>query len=262
MSVSEEKMRKKERGGRLVDEANRATLNETLDFIPSLSVLSVSDLPHGLSPATSARLVRSLTVAGVFALPTRHAIVLNTFAGLNPDIDAELASLFRNHLPIGPFNLLNNDTMVNYNNGDYECLSWLNRHGPATVTYISFGTMMAPGRSGADLWGCHSMHMTTPRQYEYVVEMVCRPFFGEQKANARMVAEGWRIGVAIDSEGVAMREKVVNALKMVLREEEGGRMRERLGEIKKQAEKAVGDGGSSRENFRRVLEVICGDLDG
>ncbi|XP_020243709.1 anthocyanidin 3-O-glucosyltransferase 7-like, partial [Asparagus officinalis] len=245
------------------------------------------------------------------------AIVLNTFTGLNPDIDAELASLFRNHLPIGPFNLLNNDTMVNYNNGDYECLSWLNRHGPATVTYISFGTTMAPGRSDLEelahgleaagvpfLWslrgkardglpsgfldrtkgrgltvawapqvrvlahaavGAFLTHCGWNSVMEGItnaVPMVCRPFFGEQKANARMVAEGWRIGVAIDSEGVAMREKVVNALKMVLREEEGRRMRERLGEIKKQAEKAVGDGGSSRENFRRVLKVICGGLDG
>ncbi|ONK62035.1 uncharacterized protein A4U43_C08F36120 [Asparagus officinalis] len=207
--------------------------------------------------------------------------------------------------------------MVNYNNGDYECLSWLNRHGPATVTYISFGTTMAPGRSDLEelahgleaagvpfLWslrgkardglpsgfldrtkgrgltvawapqvrvlahaavGAFLTHCGWNSVMEGItnaVPMVCRPFFGEQKANARMVAEGWRIGVAIDSEGVAMREKVVNALKMVLREEEGRRMRERLGEIKKQAEKAVGDGGSSRENFRRVLKVICGGLDG
>lgn len=84
--------------------------------------------------------------------------------------------------------------------------------------------------------------------------MVCRPFFGDHTVNARMVAEEWRIGLVI--ERVTAREEIVAALNVVLREEEGKRMRERAGLLNELAAQAVADGGSSRENLKRMLEIV------
>lgn len=87
------------------------------------------------------------------------------------------------------------------------------------------------------------------------VPMVCRPFFGDQKLNARAVSHVWRIGEVFEG-GVATKEGTVRALEVVLRGEEGKRMRERVGELKAMAVQAVGSGGSSRANFNRLLKII------
>lgn len=86
--------------------------------------------------------------------------------------------------------------------------------------------------------------------------MVCRPFMWDQVTNARVVSHvlgiGLEVGRAITREGIA------RALNVVMKEEEGKRMRERVGVLKESAEKAFGFGGSSSENFKRLVDIVCG----
>ncbi|XP_020083160.1 anthocyanidin 3-O-glucosyltransferase 7-like [Ananas comosus] len=89
------------------------------------------------------------------------------------------------------------------------------------------------------------------------VPMVCRPFFGDQRMNARAVESMWGIGITLRG-GVAAEEAVAGALDVVLRGEEGRRMRERAREIKAKAEAAAGVGGSSSENLKKLLKIVCG----
>nr|AKN80395.1 anthocyanidin 3-O-glucosyltransferase [Tulipa fosteriana] len=65
------------------------------------------------------------------------------------------------------------------------------------------------------------------------VPMVCRPFFGDQKINARFVSHVWGIGVGLEGTAVAA------ALKTVLRSEEGKKMREKARELLVRAAFAV-----------------------
>ncbi|XP_020108111.1 anthocyanidin 3-O-glucosyltransferase 7-like [Ananas comosus] len=89
------------------------------------------------------------------------------------------------------------------------------------------------------------------------VPMVCRPFFGDQRMNARAVESVWGNGIVL-SGGVAGEEAVAGALDVVLRGEEGRRMRERAQEIKAKAAAATGAGGSSSENLKKLLKIVCG----
>lgn len=90
------------------------------------------------------------------------------------------------------------------------------------------------------------------------VPMICKPFFGDQRANARMVTHAWRFGVVldVDNEGRMRREEVGRVVNVVLKE--GEEMRGRVCELKKQGMQAAEPGGSSTQNFKSLVEIVCG----
>ncbi|KAL6001893.1 hypothetical protein ACLOJK_040457 [Asimina triloba] len=90
------------------------------------------------------------------------------------------------------------------------------------------------------------------------VPMICRPFFGDQKVNGRMVSEVWKIGVGVEG-GVLSEDGVAAAVDLVLRKEEGRGMRERAGGLREVAKQAVADGGSSRTGVDALLQIINPD---
>ncbi|MQL82875.1 hypothetical protein Taro_015365 [Colocasia esculenta] len=92
------------------------------------------------------------------------------------------------------------------------------------------------------------------------VPMVCRPFLGDQRLNARTVASLWRVGVEFEA-GKMTRDGVVGALGAVLGSEEGRKMRERACALGEAAREAVQQGGSSAEALQAVVKVICGSGD-
>ncbi|RID41362.1 hypothetical protein BRARA_J01329 [Brassica rapa] len=75
------------------------------------------------------------------------------------------------------------------------------------------------------------------------VPMICRPFTGDQKVNARYLENVWRIGVQL--EGELEKEVVERAVKRLLVDEEGAYMRKRAIELKEKLESSVRSGGSS-----------------
>ncbi|KAK3128593.1 hypothetical protein QOZ80_6BG0463850 [Eleusine coracana subsp. coracana] len=87
------------------------------------------------------------------------------------------------------------------------------------------------------------------------VPLACRPFFGDQRMNARAVAGVWGFGTAFD--GPMTRDGVVEAVEMLLRGEEGARMRARAQEMQAMVEKAFRPGGECRNNFDKFVEIVC-----
>ncbi|CAN8301273.1 unnamed protein product [Cochlearia groenlandica] len=75
------------------------------------------------------------------------------------------------------------------------------------------------------------------------VPMICRPFTGDQKVNARYLESVWRIGVHL--EGELKKETVERAIKRLLVDEEGEEMRKRAIDLKEKFEVSVRSGGSS-----------------
>nr|CAD1825520.1 unnamed protein product [Ananas comosus var. bracteatus] len=266
--------------------------DDALDNIPGLSGHHrVRDIPEGIvsGPPYSqiAVLLRSMAERLLRRPPTAAALVLNTFVGFDVTTDAAFASGFDHYLPIGPLHLLADPLHPLADPDPSNCLSWLDQHPPASVAYVSFGTiesaqeLLPPGFSdrvranGTGLvvsWapqkvvlghaavGAFVSHCGWNSVLESVaagVPMVCRPFFGDQRMNARAVESMWGIGITLRG-GVAAEEAVAGALDVVLRGEEGRRMRERAREIKAKAEAAAGVGGSSSENLKKLLKIVCG----
>lgn len=88
------------------------------------------------------------------------------------------------------------------------------------------------------------------------VPMICRPFFGDQRQNGRMVSDVWGIGVMIEG-GVLTKDGVVKAVDLILgKGEEGRKTREKVWLLKEMAEKAVGPNGSSSKNLDFLVHII------
>ncbi|XP_011069886.1 anthocyanidin 3-O-glucosyltransferase-like [Sesamum indicum] len=87
------------------------------------------------------------------------------------------------------------------------------------------------------------------------VPMICRPFFGDQKLNGRMVEESWKIGVRVHG-GVFQKSETIEAFNYILRSESGKVIRENVNQLREKAGNAVKLEGSSTKNFKKLLEII------
>ncbi|XP_040381184.1 anthocyanidin 3-O-glucosyltransferase-like [Oryza brachyantha] len=87
------------------------------------------------------------------------------------------------------------------------------------------------------------------------VPMACRPFFGDQRMNARSVSHVWGCGAAFD--GAMTRDAVARAVASLVGGEEGRRMRARAQELQAKAAKAFETGGECVKNFSKFVEIVC-----
>lgn len=87
------------------------------------------------------------------------------------------------------------------------------------------------------------------------VPMICKPFWADNAMNARMVKEGWGIGVGVER-GMITKSGMEKALEAVLRGEEGKEMRKKVGELRARLAEAAGPGGNVEADFKTLVELI------
>lgn len=87
------------------------------------------------------------------------------------------------------------------------------------------------------------------------VPMICRPFFGDQKLNTRMLETVWEVGMGVEN-GVFTKNGMVKALNIVLASEDGRVMRRKMREFQGSAMQADAPWGTSRQNFRTLVEIV------
>ncbi|KAK4538864.1 hypothetical protein RGQ29_032304 [Quercus rubra] len=115
----------------------------TLEFIPGLSQMRVSDLPKEvLSENVEGSLfARMLNQVGL-VLPRATAVVLNSYEELNPPLlNRDLKSKFRKVLNVGFYTA----SLPSQSGLDLTgCMAWLDEQKERSVAYISFGTVATP----------------------------------------------------------------------------------------------------------------------
>nr|URQ29614.1 anthocyanidin 3-o-glucosyltransferase [Sinningia speciosa] len=289
-------------------ESNGASIEQTLSFIPGMSMVNFTHLPPEIFYSKNVTPLSLTIYKMVKNLPKSTAVVLNSFEEIDPIITKDLKSKFQHFLNIGPSILsspIPHSPKDNYQN---ECLSWLERQNmPKSVVYISFGTVISPPEnelvSFAEaleaskfpfLWSLKDKAMkllpggflertsefgkvvswapqlqilahncvgvfVTHCGWNSVLEsisngvpMICRPFFGDQKLNGKMVEDAWKIGVTVKG-GVFTKNETIEALNCIMSSEE---IRENVTKLKDKAIKAVELEGSSTKNFSTLLEII------
>ncbi|CAM8989707.1 unnamed protein product [Rhodiola kirilowii] len=87
------------------------------------------------------------------------------------------------------------------------------------------------------------------------VPMIGRPFFGDQKINARVISDVLGIGGVIEG-GTFTKSGLTDILEVILMGKSGGKMRERGEELKKAAREAVKEDGSSVRDLKVLLEQV------
>jgi hypothetical protein len=89
------------------------------------------------------------------------------------------------------------------------------------------------------------------------VRFLCWPYFVDQFANRSYVRDIWRTGLAVSpgEDGVLTKEEVSGKVEKVIGDEG---MAERARVMRDAARKCLGVGGSSRENFNRLVDLLRG----
>ncbi|EYU42416.1 hypothetical protein MIMGU_mgv1a006788mg [Erythranthe guttata] len=264
----------------------KADQEQTLTFIPGLSKVHFTDLPPEIfldqNPTPLAITINNM----VQNLPRSTAVVLNSFEEIDPLITKDLKSKFQHFLNVGPSLLSTTTASPSPDNDKTGCLSWLETQTrPKSVVYISFGTVITPPENelaalAEALETCEYGKMVSWAPQARVLEhgsvgvfvthcgwnsvlesvsrgvpLICRPFFGDQKVNSRMVEDTWKIGVRVEG-GVFDKTSTVEALRCVMTGEAGEAIRENVCRLKEKAAGAVGLEGSSSKNFTKLLEII------
>lgn len=87
------------------------------------------------------------------------------------------------------------------------------------------------------------------------VPMICRPFFGDQRLNARMVQDVLEIGIKVEG-GSFTKSAIFKSLDLLLHQDKGIKARERIQRLKQVAIQAVAPEGSSTRDFMSLLELV------
>jgi UDP:flavonoid glycosyltransferase YjiC (YdhE family) len=89
------------------------------------------------------------------------------------------------------------------------------------------------------------------------VPFLCWPYFVDQFANRSYVCDIWRTGLAVAAGGggIVTKEEVNSRVEQVVADEG---IAQRARTLKDAACKCLGEGGSSRENFDRFVDLLRG----
>ncbi|KAI4384695.1 hypothetical protein MLD38_002814 [Melastoma candidum] len=88
--------------------------------------------------------------------------------------------------------------------------------------------------------------------------MICRPFFGDQRLNARMMEVVWGMGAGMEG-GVISKKRLLSCLGEIGLVSDGGgkgrEMRDNLLSLRRRAQSSVSTDGTSSANFRSLLTL-------
>ncbi|KAJ8763904.1 hypothetical protein K2173_003686 [Erythroxylum novogranatense] len=128
------------------------------------------------------------------------------------------------------------------------------RNQGKVVPWAPQGQVLAHGSIGVHV--AHGGHNSVCESILGGVPMICRPVCADHYMNARMVEQGWGIGVRVEA-GLITRSGMLKSLATVFHHENGQKMRDAIGGLKEAVLKAAGLSGSAAKDFNTLLRLIA-----
>uniref|UniRef100_F6HTK4 7-deoxyloganetin glucosyltransferase n=1 Tax=Vitis vinifera TaxID=29760 RepID=F6HTK4_VITVI len=215
------------------------------------------------------------------------AIILNTFDALEKDVLDALRANLPPVYTIGPLQHLvhqiSDDGLTNLGSSLWkeqpECLQWLDSKEPNSVVYVNFGSMivMTPQHLTELAWGLANSNKpflwiirpdlvagdSAPLPPEFITETRDRgmlaSWFPQEQVLKHPAVGGFvtHCGWNSTSESICGgRDKVEKLVRELMDGEKGKKMKKKAMEWKKLAEEAIMLGGSSYNNFNKLLSDV------
>lgn len=86
------------------------------------------------------------------------------------------------------------------------------------------------------------------------VPMICQPYFGDQKVNARFLSQEWGVGIQVENN--LERGEVERAIQRLMVNEEGKLLRQRATKLKENIELSTRQGGFSSNSLNDLVNHI------
>ncbi|KAK4791927.1 hypothetical protein SAY86_022362 [Trapa natans] len=124
--------------------------DQMLDFIPCLVSVRSKDLPWEVIRMNPTLQFSIMMDKMARSLPKANAVVVNSFDELDPFATLQLEKHLKKVLNVGPISVLSTRTETVAEApppptaDPHGCIQWLNKQPPASVVYISFGSVITP----------------------------------------------------------------------------------------------------------------------
>jgi hypothetical protein len=86
------------------------------------------------------------------------------------------------------------------------------------------------------------------------IPIICWPYFGNQRMNARYVSHVWKVGLKLENE--MERGEIESQVRRVMAKKEGEDMGERAKNLKKNIELWIKECGTSYKSLKSLVEMI------
>ncbi|KAL6135866.1 hypothetical protein ACLB2K_068091 [Fragaria x ananassa] len=262
------------------------TLDKPVDWIPGMKNMRLKDIPSFIRVTDVNDVMFDFLGSEAQNCLKSSAIIFNTFDELEHEVLEEISAMFPSIYTIGPLALLGrhvpeNKLVESLSSGlwkeDAKCLKWLDKQKPDSVVpdVVKGDSVVLPeeflkeikNRGYIASWCPQEQVLAHPSVGVFLtntgwnstietisegVPVICWPFFSEQQTNCRFTCTEWGIGMEVNND--VKRDEIEELVKEMLVGEKGRKMRQKAKEWKKKAIEATDIGGSSYNNFDRLIE--------